>query len=95
MQRGSDKQSIKSRTTLFLQKSDNFTRTSTKRNIFKMNSSPVGGFCSDPSRTAYGHQILEQILQDSQQQSIDPVSRNKNNSGKFKDGRIAKLGQRD
>jgi len=41
-----------------------------------MSFSPVADFCSDPSRTAYGLQILGQILQDSQQQNTDPKLKN-------------------
>lgn len=38
---------------------------------------PVADFCSGPSMTAYGLQILGQTLQDSQQQNTDPKLRNK------------------
>lgn len=43
-----------------------------------MNISPVADFCSDPSVTAYGLQILRQILQDSEPQNTDPKLRHKN-----------------
>lgn len=45
-----------------------------------MSFSPVADFYSDPSMTAYGLQILGQILQDSPQQNTDPKLRNKNSA---------------
>ena len=50
------------------------------KKISKWAFSPVVDFCSDPSRTAYGLQILVQILQDSQQRNTGPKLRIKKSS---------------